>query len=88
MSTLPNQFHSILRRQKTWRLLVMSGFGVAALGFALLPSIILTPVAPFLIAGGFAFALGAYLAGRFRATALRAIRREERYEREHPMRQD
>jgi hypothetical protein len=65
-------------RQKPWSLFVMIGFGVAAAGFALLPSIILTPVAPVVIAGGFAFSLGAYLAGRFRVSALKAIRKEER----------
>lgn len=68
----------IFRRQKPWSLFVLIGFGVAAAGFALLPSIILTPLAPVLIAGGFAFSLGAWLAGRFRASALRTIRKEER----------
>ena len=44
---------------------------------------VLTPVAPVLIGSGFAFSLGAYLAGRFRASALRTIRREE--QRPHPL---
>jgi hypothetical protein len=65
-------------RQKPWSLFVMIGYGVAALGFILLPSIILTPIAPAVIVGGFAFSLGAYLTGRFRASALRKIRHEER----------
>ena len=56
----------------------MAGYALAALGFVLLPSIILTPLAPVLIAGGFGLALGAWLAGRFRTSALRTIRREER----------
>ncbi len=56
----------------------MIGYAIAALGFIMLPSIILTPVAPLFIAGGFAISLGAYLTGRFRLTALRSIRREER----------
>jgi hypothetical protein len=78
MNIEPTHLSKTLGRQKPWSLFVMIGFGVAALGFALLPSIIFTPVAPVLIAGGFAFSLGAYLAGRFRASALRTIRREER----------
>lgn len=68
----------LLGRQKPWSLFVMIGYAVAAIGFALLPSIIFTPVAPFLIVGGFAFSLGSWLAGRFRASALKTIRREDR----------
>lgn len=72
------QLARFLGRQKPWRVFVMIGYAVAAIGFAVLPSIILTPVAPAIIVGGFAFSLGAWLVGRFRVTALRAIRREER----------
>ncbi len=78
MNIEPTQLSKTFGRQKPWSLFVMIGFGVAAAGFALLPSIILTPLAPVLIAGGFAFSLGAWLAGRFRASALKTIRREER----------
>ncbi len=78
MSTEPKHLSKAFGRQKPWSLFVMIGFGVAMLGFILLPSIILTPLAPVLIAGGFAFSLGAYLTGRFRISALKAIRREER----------
>jgi uncharacterized membrane protein HdeD (DUF308 family) len=67
-------------RRKPWSLFVMIGYAAAALGFFMLPTIILSPVAPFFIIGGFAFALGAYFAGRFRASALRKIRQEEREE--------
>lgn len=68
----------VLGRQKPWSLFVMIGFSVAMVGFIVLPSIILTPLAPVLIAGGFAFSLGSWLAGRARASALKTIRREER----------
>ncbi|HEY2573706.1 MAG TPA: hypothetical protein VGH65_06545 [Verrucomicrobiaceae bacterium] len=78
MTPEPTHLSKTLGRQKPWSLFVMIGFGVAAIGFALLPSIILTPIAPVVIAGGFAFSLGAYLAGRFRVSALKAIRKEER----------
>ena len=78
MNTPPKHFSGIFDRQKPWSFFAMIGYAVAALGFALLPSIILTPLAPVLIAGGFAFSLGAWLAGRFRASALKAIRKEER----------
>lgn len=74
----PRELARHVGRQKPWSLFVMIGYSVAAIGFVLLPSIILTPVAPVLIAGGFAFSLGAYLTGRFRASMLRSIRREER----------
>lgn len=74
----PRHLARLAGRQKPWSLFVMIGYAVAAVGFVLLPSIILSPVAPFLIVGGFAFSLGAYLVGRFRASALRTIRREER----------
>ena len=67
-------------RRKPWSLFVMIGYATAALGFFMLPTIILSPVAPFFIIGGFAFALGAYFTGRFRASALRRIRHEEREE--------
>jgi hypothetical protein len=80
MSHEPHHLSPTLGRQKPWSVFVMIGFAVAAAGFAVLPSIILTPVAPVLIAGGFAFSLGAWLAGRFRASALRTIRREERHD--------
>ena len=83
MTTDARHLPRLLGRQKPWSLFVMIGYAVAALGFALLPSIILTPVAPVLIGSGFAFSLGAYLAGRFRASALRTIRREE--QRPHPL---
>ena len=66
-----------LGRQKPWALVVMVGYAVAAVGFAVLPSVILTPVAPALIVGGFALSLAAWLVGRLRLSALRAIRREE-----------
>ena len=79
MTTDTKHLSKALGRQKPWSLFVMIGFGVAAFGFALLPSIILPPLAPVVIAGGFAFSLGAYLAGRFRVSALRAIRKEERH---------
>ena len=79
MTDEPKHLSKTLGRQKPWSLFVMIGFGVAAAGFALLPSIILTPIAPLLIAGGFAFALGAYLTGRFRVSALKTIRKEERH---------
>lgn len=69
----------VLGRQRPWSLFVMIGFGVALAGFVVLPTIILTPVAPFLIVGGFAFALGSWLAGRARASVLKTIRREERH---------
>ena len=78
MNSEPRHVSPLLGRQKPWSLFVMVGYAVAALGFAVLPSIILTPVAPILIVGGFAFSLGAWLAGRFRASALRVLRREER----------
>jgi uncharacterized membrane protein HdeD (DUF308 family) len=65
-------------RQKPWSLFVMIGYAVAAVGFFMLPTIILSPLAVPLIIGGFAFSLGAYLTGRFRAAALRKIRHEER----------
>jgi hypothetical protein len=78
MNNEPAHLSKTFGRQKPWSLFVMIGFGVAAAGFALLPSIILTPLAPVLIAGGFAFSLGAWLAGRFRVSALKAIRKEER----------
>lgn len=78
MNNEPAQLPKIFGRQKPWNLFVMIGFGVAAIGFALLPSIILTPVAPVIIAAGFAFSLGAWLAGRFRVSALKTIRKEER----------
>jgi hypothetical protein len=68
----------LLGRQKPWKILVMIGYAIAAGGFAVLPSIILTPIAPALIVGGFAFSLAAWLLGRFRFSALRAIRRQER----------
>ena len=71
-TSVPGAHEGLWVKQLLW-------FGVAAIGFALLPSIILTPLAPLLIAGGFAFSLGAYLAGRFRVSALRVIRREERH---------
>ena len=74
----PRNLARFAGRQKPWSLFVMVGYAVAALGFFMLPSIILTPVAPVVIAGGFAFSLGAYLTGRFRLHALRSIRREER----------
>lgn len=64
-------------RQKPWELFVMVGFAVAAIGFALLPTIILTPVAPFLIVGGFSFSLGAWALTHFRKRVRRAIRDEE-----------
>jgi hypothetical protein len=67
-------------RQKPWSMFVMIGYATAALGFVMLPTIILTPIAPAVIVGGFAFSLGAYLTGRFRASALRKIRQEERDE--------
>ena len=70
----------ILGRQKPWSLFVIIGFGMAMAGFVVLPTIILTPVAPFLIVGGFAFAFGSWLAGRARASALKSIRRGERHE--------
>jgi hypothetical protein len=78
MNQEPTHLSKTFGRQKPWGLFVMIGFGVAAAGFALLPSIILTPLAPVLIVGGFAFSLGAWFAGRFRASALKAIRKEER----------
>jgi hypothetical protein len=67
-------------RRKPWSLFVMIGYGIAALGFLMLPSIILTPLAPAVIVGGFAFSLGAYLTGKFRASALKKIRHGEREE--------
>ena len=67
-------------RQNPWSLFVMIGYLISALGFFMLPTIILSPLAPAVIIGGFAFSLGAYLTGRFRATALRRIRHEEREE--------
>lgn len=78
MPTEPKHISKTFGRQKPWSVFVMIGFGVAAAGFALLPSIILTPLAPVLIAGGFAFSLGSYLAGRLRLSALKTIRKEER----------
>ena len=78
MNNEPAHLSKTFGRQKPWSLFVMIGFGVAAAGFALLPTIILSIPAVALIAGGFAFSLGAYLAGRFRASALKAIRKEER----------
>ena len=51
----------------------------------MLPSIILTPIAPAVIVGGFAFSLGAYLTGKFRASALRKIRQEEREADDSPL---
>ncbi len=76
----PRNLARVAGRRKPWSLFVMIGYAVAALGFLMLPSIILTPIAPAVIAGGFAFSLGAYLTGRFRASALRKIRHEERAE--------
>ena len=80
MTYAHKHFSPVLGRQKPWSLFVMIGFGVAMAGFVVLPTIILTPVAPFLIVGGFAFALGSWLAGRARAAALKSIRRGERNE--------
>lgn len=74
----PRNLARYVGRQKPWTLFVMIGYAVAAVGFLMLPSIILTPLAPVVIAGGFAFSLGAYLTGRFRLTALRSIRKDER----------
>jgi hypothetical protein len=74
----PRELARRVGRRKPWSLFVMAGYAVAALGFIMLPSIILTPIAPAVIVGGFAFSLGAYLTGRFRASALRKIRQEER----------
>lgn len=79
MNPEPKHLSKFLGRQKPSGLFVMIGFGVAMAGFVLLPSIIFTPLAPLLIAGGFAFALGAHLAGRFRVSALKTIRREDRH---------
>lgn len=74
----PRELARRVGRQKPWSLFVMIGYAVAALGFFMLPTIILSPIAIPVIIGGFAFSLGAYLTGRFRATALRKIRQGER----------
>lgn len=80
MSTPSRRFFiSIFGRQKPWKIFVMIGFATAMIGFAVLPSIILTPVAPFLIVGGFCFSLAAWLCGLFRASALRTIREDQRH---------
>ena len=78
MNDEPKHLSKTFGRQKPWSLFVMIGFGAAAAGFALLPSIILSIPAVVLIAGGFAFSLGSYLAGRLRASALKTIRMEDR----------
>jgi Na+/melibiose symporter-like transporter len=67
-------------RRKPWTLFVMIGYAIAAVGFFLLPTIILSPIAVPIIVAGFAFSLGAYLTGKFRASALRRIRHGEREE--------
>lgn len=75
----PRNLARIAGRQKPWKLAVMVGYAIAAVGFLLLPVAIgWFPIAPILIIGGFGLSLFAWLAARARLMMLKRIRKEER----------
>ena len=79
MNNEPAHLSKTFGRLKLSSLFVMIGFGIAAIGFLLLPVAIgWLPIAPIIIAAGFGLSLVAYFSRRIRAAILKRIRKEER----------
>jgi hypothetical protein len=79
MSAEPKHLSKTFGRLKISSLFVMIGFGIAAIGFLLLPVAIgVFPIAPVIIVAGFGLSLFAYFSRRIRALIIKKVRKEER----------